>query len=65
MKSLLEVIKANKGTIVKRTLVSVGLVIGVTVLGAMISKSDVEDEDCGDCIYDEEVVSEVNETETV
>ena len=65
MKSLLEVVKANKGLIIKRTLISVGLAVGVTILGGLLLQNNEENEDYEDCVNDEEVVSEVSEPEEV
>lgn len=52
-RSIIEVIKANKGTILKRALIVGGAVVGLTVVMAMAKSNDSEEV---------EVIEEVVET---
>jgi hypothetical protein len=45
MKNIIEVVKANKKVILKRTLIAVGVITGLTLVGKMIAaKADDEDD---------------------
>jgi ligand-binding sensor protein len=44
-KSIIEVIKTNKKAIIKRSLVIVGTVVGLAIVGKLATSKDDEDED--------------------
>lgn len=45
MKNIFETIKANKGTILNRGLIALGVVSVITLIGKAISDSNTEEED--------------------
>ena len=45
MKNIFETIKTNKGTILKRGLIALGVVSVITLIGKAISESNTEEED--------------------
>ena len=45
MKNIFETIKANKGIILKRGLIALGVVSVITLIGKAISDSNTEEED--------------------
>lgn len=45
MKNIFETIKANKGNILKRGLIALGVVSVITLIGKAISDSNTEEED--------------------
>lgn len=54
MKAILEAMKANKGKIIKRGLIAIGAVAGLTILGGTLIKRDDEDDLDDVCINAED-----------
>jgi ligand-binding sensor protein len=46
MKKIMEAIKANKGIILKRGLIVLGAVAGMTLVGKVLMSKDNDSEDC-------------------
>jgi len=61
MKNIIEVIKTNKGIIIKRGLIIVGAVAGLLIAATVLAKNGVEGENCESEETDDETDEDTDE----
>jgi len=61
MKNIIEVIKTNKGIIIKRGLIIVGAVAGLLIAATVLAKNGVDGENCESEETDDETDEDTDE----
>lgn len=64
MKKLIEILKANKKVIIKRTLIGIGAVTGLIIAGKLLAPKDPEVEDATECEDSDEEATDEESSES-